>query len=310
MEFTSAMAASSERDGDGNAFLVPLRILLSLSLLASISAASSRDLALGSSSLMNLSADGHTRGSADDGFSSAAHATCPRFTATSYGILLQEGRKPTNPPQPVSTARNGLTNAVASDSLLNSLKATLHRHFRKKWSLTRRSLAGGGRRPRRGAAGRSRDCRRARPNAAACSRGICRSARSSQIHDKSFLKRCVFCFSHKNAAFDMRGEEGIPTRRRHWTRTRWRRSRAGRGRSAASPASPRGAAASPRCRPARSRSARNPCTPTAESRLAKSTKGREQTDGGVSGATKANQDSDTGEDLAAERMVRRQSAWP
>jgi len=104
MEFTSAMAAASgapssecDGDGDGDAFLVPLRILLSLSLLASIRAASSRDLALGSSSLMNLRADGHTRGSADDGFSSAAHATCPRFTATSYGILLQrQQNQPTN----------------------------------------------------------------------------------------------------------------------------------------------------------------------------------------------------------------------
>jgi len=62
---------------------------------------------------------------------------------------------------------------------------------------------------------------------------------------------------------------GILTRRRHWTRTRWRRSRGGRGHSAASPASPRGAAASPRCRPARSRSARTPCTSTADNTLAR-----------------------------------------
>jgi hypothetical protein len=40
--------------------------------------------------VMNLRGDGHTSGSADDGFSSAAHAACPRFTATSYGILLQQ----------------------------------------------------------------------------------------------------------------------------------------------------------------------------------------------------------------------------
>ena len=70
------------------------------------------------------------------------------------------------------------------------------------------------------------------------------------------------------------GGGGIPTRRRHWRPTRWRRSRAGRGRSAASPASPRGAAASPRRRPARSRSARTPCISTAENRLARELQGR------------------------------------
>nr|ACN36663.1 unknown [Zea mays] len=48
---------------------------------------------------MNLRADGQTRGSADDGFSSAAHATCPRFTATSYGILPTESRWRRSAPQ-------------------------------------------------------------------------------------------------------------------------------------------------------------------------------------------------------------------
>jgi hypothetical protein len=83
------VALSSEREGDGDEFLAPFSILFSLSLLASIRAASSSALASGSSSVMNLRGDGHTSGSADDGFSSAAHAACPRFTATSYGILLQ-----------------------------------------------------------------------------------------------------------------------------------------------------------------------------------------------------------------------------
>jgi hypothetical protein len=80
-EMVASWAPSSESDNDGSAFLlVPLRILFSLSLLASIRTASSRALASSWSSLMNLRAEGHTRGSADDGFSSTAYATCPRFT--------------------------------------------------------------------------------------------------------------------------------------------------------------------------------------------------------------------------------------
>jgi hypothetical protein len=100
----ASCAPSSERDGDGNAngdaLLAPFRVLFSLSRLASMSAASRRALASGSSSLMNLSGDGHTRGSADDGFSSAAHATCPRFIATSYGILLHTERESANSSSP------------------------------------------------------------------------------------------------------------------------------------------------------------------------------------------------------------------
>ena len=78
---TSSMASASiscsqvEGGDDGGEYFVPFRIFFSLSLLASISAASRRAFASGSSSLMNLSGEGHTMGSADEGFSSAAHAS-------------------------------------------------------------------------------------------------------------------------------------------------------------------------------------------------------------------------------------------
>jgi hypothetical protein len=64
---------------------------------------------------MNLRADGQTRGSADDGFSSAAHATCPRFTATSYGILLQK----INPPHQY----DGKYNALSSQTFASAFQA-------------------------------------------------------------------------------------------------------------------------------------------------------------------------------------------
>jgi hypothetical protein len=81
-EHASSSALSSPGEGDGREYFVPFRIFFSLSLLASIRAASRRALASGSSSLMNLSGDGHTMGSADVGFSKAAHAPWFRFSAT------------------------------------------------------------------------------------------------------------------------------------------------------------------------------------------------------------------------------------
>ena len=78
----SASFSCSQGEGDGGEYFVPFRIFFSLSLLASISAASRRAFASGSSSLMNLSGEGHTMGSADEGFSSAAHASWLRFSAT------------------------------------------------------------------------------------------------------------------------------------------------------------------------------------------------------------------------------------
>jgi hypothetical protein len=80
---------------------------------------------------------------------------------------------------------------------------------RKKCSLNRRSLAGGGRRPRTAVAGRSPGCRRARPNAAVCCPRIYRSERSSQMYDTQLSSKGAF-FSHKNKSFDMiwEGEGG------------------------------------------------------------------------------------------------------
>lgn len=59
-----------------------------LSLLASIRAHSNRALASPLRSLMNFRYDGHTRGSADEGFSRAAHASWCFLNATTYGIFL------------------------------------------------------------------------------------------------------------------------------------------------------------------------------------------------------------------------------
>lgn len=64
-------------------------MVFSLSLFASIKALSNKIFASELSSLINFKGDGHTRGSADEGLSSAAHAPCLCFRATVYGILLQ-----------------------------------------------------------------------------------------------------------------------------------------------------------------------------------------------------------------------------
>lgn len=58
-------------------------------MFASVNALSNKALASGLSSLMNFKGDGQTRGSADEGFSTAAQARCLRLRATVYGILLQ-----------------------------------------------------------------------------------------------------------------------------------------------------------------------------------------------------------------------------
>lgn len=83
----SSSIPTSECDGDGYEYTVPFKMLFSLSLFASIKARSSRSFASSSSSLMNFKGDGQTRGSADDGFSRAAHAPCLCLKATMYGIL-------------------------------------------------------------------------------------------------------------------------------------------------------------------------------------------------------------------------------
>lgn len=53
---------------------ISFKIAFSLSMFDSINALSNKALASGLSSLMNFNGDGQTRGSADEGFSIAAHA--------------------------------------------------------------------------------------------------------------------------------------------------------------------------------------------------------------------------------------------
>lgn len=92
IETTSSISSStlpSEWAGDGNEYAVPFKMSFSLSLLASIRALSKRTFASGLSSLMNFKGDGQTRGSAEEGFRSAAQAPCLCLVATVYGILLQ-----------------------------------------------------------------------------------------------------------------------------------------------------------------------------------------------------------------------------
>ena len=81
--------SSSQCNGEGREKEVPLRMSLSLSILALMRALSRRVFASGLSVLMNLSEEGQTRGSAEEGFRRAAHAACFLFKATVYGILLQ-----------------------------------------------------------------------------------------------------------------------------------------------------------------------------------------------------------------------------
>jgi hypothetical protein len=108
-DMVASWAPSSESDDDGSAFLlVPLRILFFLSLLASIRAASSRALVSSWSLLMSLRAEGHTRGSADDGFSSTAYATCPRF--------IEAARCCEAPAAAVGVARGGAQGGGAAAS--------------------------------------------------------------------------------------------------------------------------------------------------------------------------------------------------
>lgn len=85
----SSSMLSSEWAGDGNEYTIPFKMFFSLSLFASIRALSKRTFASGLSSLMNFKGDGQTRGSAEEGFSSAAQAPCLCLIATVYGILLQ-----------------------------------------------------------------------------------------------------------------------------------------------------------------------------------------------------------------------------
>lgn len=65
---------SSENEGEGHENLAPLKIFFSLSKFASIRAASRSSFASAFNSLMNFNGDGHTSGSAEEGFNRAAHA--------------------------------------------------------------------------------------------------------------------------------------------------------------------------------------------------------------------------------------------
>lgn len=88
-EALSSSTSLSEQTLDGNEYAVPFNMFFSLSLLASMRAASNSAFASGLSSPINFSGEGQTRGSADDGFSRAAQDPCFLFNATIYGILLQ-----------------------------------------------------------------------------------------------------------------------------------------------------------------------------------------------------------------------------
>ena len=83
-------APTSKSKGDGTEYSVSFNMVFSLSMFASFKALSNSAFASGLSSLMNFKGDGQTRGSADEGFSKAAHARCLCFRATVCGILLQK----------------------------------------------------------------------------------------------------------------------------------------------------------------------------------------------------------------------------
>jgi hypothetical protein len=80
---------ASESEGAGSEYTVSFNMAFSLSMFASFKALSNSDFASGLSSLMNFKGDGQTRGSADEGFSKAAHARCLCLRETAYGNLLQ-----------------------------------------------------------------------------------------------------------------------------------------------------------------------------------------------------------------------------